>query len=109
MITKSGLEKIAETRIGEQVLRYNEAKKVYEMYTILEKSEKPGRLQKVYNIVAGGQLTDDERRNGDAKVAGTKFILIKGVRQMLYFFFYFIQDFFSLISLKTTICNGKKH
>lgn len=57
MTTKSGLKKIGEIEIGEQVLCYNEAKKVYETYTVLEKSEKPGGLQKVYNIVAGGGST----------------------------------------------------
>ena len=57
MTTISGSKKIGETETGEQVLCYNEAKKSFETYTILEKTEKPGGVQKVYNIVAGGGST----------------------------------------------------
>lgn len=57
MTTVSGSKKIGETEIGEQVLCYNEAKKVYETYTILAKTEKAGGIQKVYNIVAGSGST----------------------------------------------------
>lgn len=57
MTTRSGIKKIGETAIGEQVLCYNEAKKMYETYTVLDKSEHAGGIQKVYNIVAGGGST----------------------------------------------------
>jgi len=57
MTTKSGIKKISETAIGEQVLCYNEAKKIYETYTVLDKSEHAGGTQKVYNIVASGGST----------------------------------------------------
>lgn len=57
MTMKSGAKKIGETEIGDQVLCYNEAKKSYETYTILEKTEKAGGVQKVYNIVAGSGST----------------------------------------------------
>ncbi|MGI4806200.1 MAG: hypothetical protein ACRYFL_15645 [Janthinobacterium lividum] len=57
MTTVSGQKKIGETEIGEQVLCYNEAKKAYETYTVLQKTEKAGGVQKVYNIVAGSGST----------------------------------------------------
>jgi hypothetical protein len=57
MTTISGSKKIGETTIGEKVLCYNEAKKAYETYTILAKTEQAGGVQKVYNIVAGGGTT----------------------------------------------------
>jgi len=57
MTTKSGAKKIGETAIGEQVLCYNEAKKAYETYTVLDKKEKAGGVQKVYNIVAASGST----------------------------------------------------
>ena len=57
MTTVSGSKKIGETKIGEQVLCFNKAKKAYETYTILDKTEKAGGVQKVYNIVAGGGST----------------------------------------------------
>ena len=57
MATVSGTKKIGETQIGEQVLCYNETKKAYQTFTILDKTEKAGGVQKVYNIVAGGGST----------------------------------------------------
>ncbi len=57
MTTKTGSKKIGETEIGEQVLCFNKAKKAYETYTILDKTEKAGGVQKVYNIVASGGST----------------------------------------------------
>ena len=46
MTTKNGAKKIGETEIGEQVLCYNETKKTYETYTILEKTRKSRRCAK---------------------------------------------------------------
>ncbi|MGI4022484.1 MAG: hypothetical protein ACRYFA_13340 [Janthinobacterium lividum] len=57
MTTVAGSKKIGETEIGEKVLCYNEAKKAYEIYTVLAKTERAGGVQKVYNIVAGGGTT----------------------------------------------------
>jgi hypothetical protein len=57
MTTIAGSKKIGETEIGEKVLCYNEAKKAYQTYTVLGKTEHAGGVQKVYNIVAGGGST----------------------------------------------------
>jgi len=56
MMTKDGSFKMGDIAIGQQVLCLNDKGK-YETYTVLQKSEQGGGVQKVYNIVADGGST----------------------------------------------------
>lgn len=57
MLTKQGNLKMGELGIGQEVLCLNEQTHQYETYTVLQKNEHAGGLQKVYNIVADGGST----------------------------------------------------
>jgi len=52
MLTKNGNSKMGEIGLGEQVLCLNEVTGQYQTYTVLQKSEQAGGVQKVFNIVA---------------------------------------------------------
>jgi hypothetical protein len=56
MITKDGSLKMGDIAIGQQVLCLNDKGK-YETFTVLQKSEQGGGVQKVYNIVADSGST----------------------------------------------------
>lgn len=56
MLTRDGSFKMGDINIGQQVLCLNDKGK-YETYTILQKSEQGGGVQKVYNIVADSGST----------------------------------------------------
>jgi len=56
MMTKEGSFKMGDIAIGQQVLCLNDKGK-YEAFTVLQKSEQGGGVQKVYNIVADGGST----------------------------------------------------
>ncbi|QKJ29995.1 hypothetical protein HQ865_09575 [Mucilaginibacter mali] len=57
MMTKDGNIKIGQIAEGQEVLCLNEQTGKYEAFTVLQKSEKGGGVQKVYNIVADGGST----------------------------------------------------
>lgn len=57
MMTKEGNRKIGEVTEGQEVLCLNEKTGKYEAYTVLQKTEKAGGIQKVYNMVADGGTT----------------------------------------------------
>ncbi len=57
MLTKDGNIKIGEIKVGQEVLCLNEQTGSYEAFTVMQKSEKGGGIQKVYNIVADGGST----------------------------------------------------
>ena len=57
MMTKNGNIKIGEIIEGQEVLCLNEQTGKYEAFTVIQKSEKGGGVQKVYNIVADGGNT----------------------------------------------------
>ncbi|HEX8018318.1 Hint domain-containing protein [Mucilaginibacter sp.] len=57
MLTKQGNIKIGEVAIGQEVLCLNEQTGKYEAFTVLQKTEHAGGVQKVYNIVADGGST----------------------------------------------------
>jgi intein/homing endonuclease len=57
MMTKDGNRKIGEVTEGQEVLCLNEKTGKYEAYTVLQKNEKAGGVQKVYNMVADGGTT----------------------------------------------------
>ncbi len=52
MLTQTGNAKIGEVEIGEKILCLSEKTNQYETFTVLQKSEQAGGVQKVYNIVA---------------------------------------------------------
>jgi len=56
MMTKDGSFKMGEIALGQQVLCLND-KGQYETFTVLQKSEHGGGIQKVYNIVADSGST----------------------------------------------------
>ncbi len=56
MLTKDGNFKMGDILVGQQVLCLND-KGNYETYTVLQKSEQGGGVQKVYNIVADSGST----------------------------------------------------
>ncbi len=57
MMTAQGSMKMGEVMQGQQVLCLNEHTGKYETYTVLQKIEQTGGIQKVYNIVADGGST----------------------------------------------------
>ncbi|WP_413667479.1 Hint domain-containing protein [Mucilaginibacter sp. Mucisp86] len=57
MLTKQGNVKIGEVATGQEVLCLNEQTGKYEAFTVLQKTEHAGGVQKVYNIVADGGST----------------------------------------------------
>lgn len=57
MLTKQGNLKMGEITTGQEVLCLNEQTGKYEAFTVLQKSEQGGGVQKVYNIVADGGST----------------------------------------------------
>jgi hypothetical protein len=57
MLTKQGNIKIGEVVTGQEVLCLNEQTGKYEAFTVLQKTEHAGGVQKVYNIVADGGST----------------------------------------------------
>jgi hypothetical protein len=56
MLTRDGSFKMGDISVGQQVLCLNDKGK-YEPYTVLQKSEQGGGVQKVYNIVADSGST----------------------------------------------------
>lgn len=57
MMTKLGNQKIGEIKEGQEVLCMNDKTGKYEAFTVLQKNEHAGGVQKVYNIVADGGST----------------------------------------------------
>lgn len=57
MLTKQGSQKMGEIKTGQEVLCLNEQTGKYEVFTVLQKTEKGGGIQKVYNIIADGGST----------------------------------------------------
>ena len=57
MMTKDGSRKAGEITEGQEVLCLNEKTGKYEAFTVLQKTEHAGGLQKVYNMVADGGNT----------------------------------------------------
>jgi preprotein translocase subunit YajC len=57
MLTKQGRIKMGDIVIGQQVLCFNNEKRKYETFTVLQKNEHAGGVQNVYNIVAEGGTT----------------------------------------------------
>ncbi|GGB00747.1 MULTISPECIES: Hint domain-containing protein [Mucilaginibacter] len=57
MLTKQGNIKIGEVATGQEVLCLNELTGKYETFTVLQKTEHAGGVQRVYNIVADGGST----------------------------------------------------
>lgn len=57
MLTHTGNRKIGEIDLGEEVLCFNTKTGKYEPFTVLNKSEYAGGVQKVYNIEAAGGST----------------------------------------------------
>jgi len=57
MLTKQGNLKMGQITEGQEVLCMNEQTGKYETFTVLQKTEHGGGLQKVYNIVADGGST----------------------------------------------------
>lgn len=57
MMTKDGNRKIGDINEGQEVLCLNEKTGKYEGFTVLQKTEKTGGVQKVYNMVADGGST----------------------------------------------------
>jgi hypothetical protein len=57
MLTKQGNQKMGEIKTGQEVLCLNDQTGKYEAFTVLQKTEKGGGIQKVYNIVADGGST----------------------------------------------------
>ncbi|WDF76175.1 hypothetical protein PQ469_19990 [Mucilaginibacter sp. KACC 22773] len=57
MLTKQGSLKMGEIATGQEVLCLNEQTGKYEAFTVLQKTENGGGIQKVYNIVADGGST----------------------------------------------------
>ncbi|MDN5287820.1 MAG: hypothetical protein JWR38_4094 [Mucilaginibacter sp.] len=57
MLTKQGNQKMGQIAEGQEVLCLNEQTGRYETFTVLQKTEHGGGVQKVYNIVADGGST----------------------------------------------------
>ncbi|WP_432327359.1 hypothetical protein ACRQ5D_28350 [Mucilaginibacter sp. P25] len=57
MLTKQGNIKIGAVATGQEVLCLNEQTGKYETFTVLQKTEHAGGVQRVYNIVADGGST----------------------------------------------------
>jgi hypothetical protein len=57
MLTKQGNQKMGQIAEGQEVLCLNEQTCRYETFTVLQKTERGGGVQKVYNIVADGGST----------------------------------------------------
>jgi hypothetical protein len=57
MMTKEGNIKMGMITEGQEVLCLNEQTGKYEAFTVIQKTEKGGGIQKVYNIVADGGST----------------------------------------------------
>jgi hypothetical protein len=57
MLTRQGNHKMGEITEGQEVLCLNEQTGKYEAFTVLQKTEQGGGIQKVYNIVADGGST----------------------------------------------------
>lgn len=57
MMTKEGNIKMGMITEGQEVLCLNEQSGKYEAFTVMQKTEKGGGIQKVYNIVADGGST----------------------------------------------------
>lgn len=57
MTTTAGRKKIGEVMVDEEVLCLEELSGVYRRFTVVNKTEKAGGSQKVYNIVADGGST----------------------------------------------------
>lgn len=57
MMTKEGNRKAGEMSEGQEVLCLNEKTGKYEAFTVLQKTERAGGLQKVYNMIADGGST----------------------------------------------------
>ncbi len=57
MLTKQGNLKMGQIARGQEVLCLNEQTGKYETFTVLQKTEQGGGVQKVYNIVADGGST----------------------------------------------------
>jgi len=57
MLTKQGNLKMGQIAEGQEVLCLNEQTGKYEAFTVLQKTERGGGVQKVYNIVADGGST----------------------------------------------------
>jgi hypothetical protein len=57
MLTRQGNHKMGEIKEGQEVLCLNEQTGKYEAFTVLQKTEQGGGIQKVYNIVADGGST----------------------------------------------------
>ncbi|MES2274654.1 MAG: Hint domain-containing protein [Bacteroidota bacterium] len=57
MMTKDGNIKMGQIAEGQEVLCLNEQTGKYEAFTVMQKTEKGGGVQKVYNIVADGGST----------------------------------------------------
>jgi hypothetical protein len=57
MLTKQGNLKMGQIAQGQEVLCLNEQTGKYETFTVLQKTEQGGGVQKVYNIVADGGST----------------------------------------------------
>ncbi len=57
ILTLSGQKKMGEVLIGDEVLCFNEKTKVYEAFTVINKIETAGGIQKVYNMEVNGGST----------------------------------------------------
>jgi len=57
MLTKQGRLKMGQIAEGQKVLCLNEQTGKYETFTVLQKAEHSGGIQKVYNIIANGGST----------------------------------------------------
>ena len=57
MLTKQGRLKMGQIAEGQKVLCLNEQTGKYETFTVLQKAEHGGGIQKVYNIIANGGST----------------------------------------------------
>ncbi|GAA3980584.1 Hint domain-containing protein [Mucilaginibacter dorajii] len=57
MLTKQGNQKMGEIKTGQEVLCLNDQTGKYEAFIVLQKTEKGGGIQKVYNIVVDGGST----------------------------------------------------
>ena len=57
MLTETGQKKIGEVLIGDEVLCFNEKTKTYQAFTVINKTETAGGVQKVYNMEVNGGST----------------------------------------------------
>jgi hypothetical protein len=57
MMTRDGQKKMGEIKEGEEVICLNKTTQTYEPYTVLQKKEYAGGVQKVYNMVAAEGTT----------------------------------------------------